>query len=80
MDRLGDRHLRRRHENVFSPLQPMCEAERDQGLPQAPTAEALATLLASVGDGLLLDALIDERLDPSATIEALAQVLDLRSR
>ena len=56
-------------------------AEQERGvLPQTPSAEALATLLASVGDGLLLHALIDERLDPAAAIEALAEVLGLRSR
>lgn len=55
--------------------------EQERGvLPQRPSAEALATLLASVGDGLLLHALIDERLDPSAAIEALAEMLGLRSQ
>jgi AcrR family transcriptional regulator len=55
--------------------------EQERGvLPQTPSAEALATLLASVGDGLLLHALIDERLDPSAAIEAFAEVLGIRSR
>ncbi len=56
-------------------------AEQERGvLPQRPSAEALATLLASVGDGLLLHALIDERLDPSAAIDAFAQLLGIPSR
>jgi AcrR family transcriptional regulator len=56
-------------------------AEQERGeLPQEPSAEALATLLASVGDGLLLHALIDEQLDPSAAIQAFAQLLGLRSQ
>ncbi len=55
-------------------------ADQERGvLAQTPSAEALATLLASIGDGLLLHALIDERLDPSAAIEAFAQVLGVAS-
>jgi AcrR family transcriptional regulator len=56
-------------------------AEQERGeLPQQPSAEALATLLASVGDGLLLHALIDEHLVPSAAIEAFTQLLGVRRR
>jgi AcrR family transcriptional regulator len=56
-------------------------AEQERGtLPQKPSAEVLAILLASVGDGLLLHALIDERLDPSAAIEAFAELLGIPSQ
>jgi AcrR family transcriptional regulator len=56
-------------------------AEQERGaLPREPSAEALATLLASLGDGLLLHALIDDRLDPSAAIEAFATLLGIRGR
>jgi AcrR family transcriptional regulator len=51
-------------------------ADQERGvLPQKPSAETLATLLASVGDGLLLHSLIDARLDPSAAIDAFAELL-----
>ncbi len=36
-----------------------------------PSAEAIATLLAAVGDGLLLHAILDPGLDPAAAVEAL---------
>jgi len=53
--------------------------EQERGVvPKTPSAEAMATLLASIGDGLILHALIDERLDPSAAIEAFAEALGIR--
>ncbi len=53
-------------------------AEQERGvLPRKPSPEALATLLASVGDGLLLHALIDERLDPSSVLDAFAELLGI---
>lgn len=56
-------------------------AEQERGvLPPQPSAEALATLLASVGDGLLLHALIDEHLDPAVAIAAFAELLRIPSQ
>jgi AcrR family transcriptional regulator len=56
-------------------------ADQERGaLPPEPSAEVLATLLASVGDGLLLHALIDEHLDPSVAIGAFAELLGVPSR
>lgn len=56
-------------------------AEQERGvLPEQPSAETLATLLASVADGLLLHALIDRHLDPAAAIEALAELLGIAKR
>jgi AcrR family transcriptional regulator len=53
-------------------------ADQERGvLPPKPSAETLATLLASIGDGLLLHGLIDEGLDPSAAIEAFAELLGI---
>jgi AcrR family transcriptional regulator len=53
------------------------DQQRGAVFDRAPPA-AIATLLAAVGDGLLLHALLDPKLDIAAAIEALRAMLDAR--
>jgi AcrR family transcriptional regulator len=55
------------------------DQDRDAVFAAAP-ADALATLLAAVGDGLLLHALIDPDLDIRATLDALRALLEPRPK
>jgi AcrR family transcriptional regulator len=55
------------------------EQERGQVFDGAPP-EALATLLAAVGDGLLLHVLLDRELDVAGSVDALRSLLAPRAR
>lgn len=53
--------------------------EQENGrIPKAVPAEGLATLLAAVGDGLLMHALLDPQLEVDAALDALGALLSLR--
>lgn len=54
----------------------LVRAEQQRGrLSTVPTAEGIGTLLAAIGDGLLLHALLDPGLDIRAALDALQHVL-----